>query len=113
VKPATPQCKEIVVKYEGLARYQWQCKKNATKDGLCAIHHPDFTAKKHAKWKAESDARVAANALADKERKENKRRAEAYPRLVEALRDVLGQTGKDDLEAEASALELLCELGEQ
>lgn len=33
------RCKKRVYFYRGLTNYQ--CKKNAVKDGFCKIHHPD------------------------------------------------------------------------
>jgi len=48
------QCKANVVKYDGLARYAYQCTRKAVKDGFCKQHHPDTAkeraAKNHAKW---------------------------------------------------------------
>lgn len=48
------QCKENVVRYDGLARYEHQCTRKAVRDGFCKQHHPDTVkerdAKARAKW---------------------------------------------------------------
>ena len=40
------------------------CKRAATNDGFCAIHHPDAHKARDAKWQAKWDAQDAANAKA-------------------------------------------------
>jgi len=108
VKPAPTNeyCKASV--YErGWPR---SCNAKVWKDGRCKRHHPDTiavrVAKRDAKWAAEAEARRVAMEA----RKENERRAAAYPRLVEALKgaahwvDETEQLGKIDA--------LLRELGE-
>lgn len=92
-------CKETIVKYEGLARYQWQCKRKAVSDGLCTIHSPDYIAKRDAerqkKFDQESAARQSAWTL--------KTAARDLLEACQAALPWLEQRGNDEVVAKVKA----------
>lgn len=118
VKDLDPvRCSKVVVKYDGLARYQWQCKRKAVKDGVCTIHSEEFQKAKYAKREAKFNAKQD---LMEKDRKaqaEEERRAAAYPRVVAALKGcmermlIADESTRYSLDLEESRA-LLRELGE-
>ena len=115
MKRETPLCQKKVFK-------NWShhaCWKKVWKDGFCKKHHPEtvekLAQKRDAKY-AEHQAKMYADIAA---KKEKDRRAEAYPRLVAALRSVIAAASADKVEdfsavsnAADNADAILRELGE-
>ena len=86
-KPATPliSCKARV--WNGWSSVS--CSKKVSKDGFCSTHHPEAVAARKAKMEEKWKAKRALWDQKAQQQKEMRRRYDAYPQLVEALRKAL------------------------
>ena len=88
------QCTARVIKYEGLARYEWQCHNQAKTDDKCGVHSDEAVARRQQK----SDKRYEATKGICYACKYPYKEGRFYDRLVAALNTArqIAYDGPDD-----------------